>query len=207
MNCRHFKKIVIDLARDFPSTIKNSDDARQHAASCPECAKQLKQQQILTVLLRSAAGNGSHENEDRILPDSLRDAFGLHHRSNSRRPELANNRWLWTAAAIVLIGVFAGALSYHVNQLAIKSSAAHVLPESKIEDPASQVVTEFIPLMEGETSLESLHLVRVRLPRSALLQLGLPMNESREEEPILADVLISEDGLPYAIRFINHQEY
>lgn len=205
MNCRHFKKIVIDLARGGSSTNENSEAARQHAASCAECAKEFKQQQILTLLLRSAAGAESQENEDRILPDALRDAFASRHHGNSRKPPHLNERRLWTAAAVLLIATIAGTLSYRVNQFMITSSASQVSLESRIEDPASQVTTEFIPLMEGETSLESLQLVRVRLPRSALLQLGLPMHENREDEPILADVLISEDGLPYAIRFINHQ--
>lgn len=208
MNCRHFKKIVVDLAREgFSSTTKKSEAARQHAASCSECAKELKQQQILTLLLRSAAAAESQENEDPILPDALRDAFASHHRGNSRKPQLLNERRLWTAAAVLLIATIAGTLSYRVHHLTIESSAGPVSPEGATEDPGSQVLTEFIPLMEGETSMESLQLVRVRLPRSALLQLGLPMNENREDEPILADVLLSEDGLPYAIRFINHQKY
>lgn len=206
MNCRHFKKILIELARNGLSSTQDSELARQHAASCSECAKQLQQQQVLTLLLRSTAGADLQDNQDPILPGALRDAFASRHHGNSRKPPLMNERRLWTAAAVVLIVAIAGSLSYRINQLAIKPSAAQVLPESTIEDPA-QVLTEFIPLMEGETSLESLQLVRVRLPRSALLQLGLPMNESREDEPILADVFISEDGLPYAIRFINHQEY
>jgi hypothetical protein len=43
----------------------------------------------------------------------------------------------------------------------------------------------------------------MRLPRSALLTTGLPMNEERANEPILADVLFTEDGLARGIRFIN----
>ena len=43
----------------------------------------------------------------------------------------------------------------------------------------------------------------MRLPRSVLLTTGLPMNEERANEPVLADVLLTEDGLARGIRFVN----
>ena len=46
-------------------------------------------------------------------------------------------------------------------------------------------------------------MVRVRLPRSALAAFGLPMNEQRAEETIQADVVLGEDGLARAVRFVK----
>jgi len=45
--------------------------------------------------------------------------------------------------------------------------------------------------------------VRVKLPRSALLVFGLPMNEERALEQVQADVMLSNDGLLRAIRFVQ----
>ena len=45
--------------------------------------------------------------------------------------------------------------------------------------------------------------MRVELPRSALMSFGLPMNMERAGERIKADVVVGEDGLARAIRFVR----
>ncbi len=69
----------------------------------------------------------------------------------------------------------------------------------------AEVVTRFFPLREGEdlTALESLQLVRVELPGSALSEVGLPVDPETANEPIKADVLLGQDGLARAIRFVR----
>jgi hypothetical protein len=46
-------------------------------------------------------------------------------------------------------------------------------------------------------------MVRVELPRSALVSFGLPMNVERADERIKADVLVGDDGVARAIRFVR----
>lgn len=72
-------------------------------------------------------------------------------------------------------------------------------------DQPREVVTDFFPLTYAadSSSLEGGHLVRVRVPRSALLSMGLPANLDRAGEPVEADVFIGDDGLARAIRFIQ----
>ena len=53
------------------------------------------------------------------------------------------------------------------------------------------------------SDVEGGQVLRVELPRSALLSFGLPMNPDRAGERVKADVLISSDGLPRAIRFVS----
>ncbi len=70
----------------------------------------------------------------------------------------------------------------------------------------AESVTEFIPLVAGAPAaspLESGQLVRVQLPRAALASLGLPLNAERGNEPVKADVLLGNDGLAHAIRFVH----
>jgi hypothetical protein len=67
----------------------------------------------------------------------------------------------------------------------------------------AEIATEFIPLAPSDQSYGSLQRVRVMLPRNSLIQFGLPMNEERAEEPIIADLLIGDDGAPRAIRFVQ----
>jgi hypothetical protein len=70
----------------------------------------------------------------------------------------------------------------------------------------AESVTEFISLVAGSpgaSPLESGQLVRVRLPRAALASLGLPSNAERADEPVKADVLLGNDGMARAIRFVR----
>lgn len=67
------------------------------------------------------------------------------------------------------------------------------------------VATDFIPLGHGEysASVDAGQVVRVELPRSALSSIGLPVSADRAGERIKADVLIGEDGVARAIRFVR----
>ncbi|HZS07887.1 MAG TPA: hypothetical protein VFD58_23845 [Blastocatellia bacterium] len=69
----------------------------------------------------------------------------------------------------------------------------------------AEVVTQFFPLREGEdpASLESVRLVRVELPGSALVEVGFPVDRETASEPVKADVLLGQDGLARAIRFVR----
>jgi hypothetical protein len=68
-----------------------------------------------------------------------------------------------------------------------------------------ETVTDFIPLREGDSvpSSNNGQLMRVLVPRQALVSFGLPMNVERAAEPIEADLMVSADGVPRAIRFVR----
>jgi len=70
---------------------------------------------------------------------------------------------------------------------------------------ADDIATDFIPLTYGAdlNSMDSGHVVRVELPRTAMARFGLPVNAERAAEPVKADVLLGDDGLAQAIRFIR----
>jgi hypothetical protein len=46
-------------------------------------------------------------------------------------------------------------------------------------------------------------IVRVQLTRSSLAQLGYPVAETPDEDLILADVLVGEDGWPRGVKLIQ----
>jgi hypothetical protein len=70
---------------------------------------------------------------------------------------------------------------------------------------ATEIATEFISLTGAGSLVEpdSGQIVRVELPRAALLSFGLPMNMERADERIKADVIVGNDGLARAIRFVR----
>jgi hypothetical protein len=73
------------------------------------------------------------------------------------------------------------------------------------KDTASEVATYFMPLgYAGPINpQDGGQLVRVELPRSAMLSMGLPVNMDRYGERVKADVLLGPDGLARAIRFVQ----
>ena len=73
------------------------------------------------------------------------------------------------------------------------------------ERRSDEVATDFLPLTFSADSTPQVsgHLVRVTVPRSALVAMGLPMNAERASELVRADVFIGDDGLARAIRFIQ----
>jgi hypothetical protein len=68
----------------------------------------------------------------------------------------------------------------------------------------SEIATDFFPFMAVDSIFPGeQQLVRVKLPRYALEVFGLPLNRERAREPIDADVLVGDDGLVRAIRFVH----
>jgi len=70
---------------------------------------------------------------------------------------------------------------------------------------SAEVATDFLPLtfVDDSRAQESGHVVRVKVPRSALIAFGVPMNMERAGELITADVVVGDDGLARAIRFVQ----
>ena len=78
-------------------------------------------------------------------------------------------------------------------------------PLSSAVSAKNEIATDFFSV--GDTSALSLadggQLVRVELPRSALMRFGLPVNMDRASERVKADVLVGSDGIARAIRFVR----
>ena len=68
-----------------------------------------------------------------------------------------------------------------------------------------EIATDFMPLgyLNPATLQDGGQIVRVELPRSALVNFGLPVNMDRSHEKVKADVLLGVDGLAHAIRFVQ----
>jgi hypothetical protein len=83
-------------------------------------------------------------------------------------------------------------------------------PKSSVKDSgmtstSGEIATDFMPVSYGDNlnEIDNGRIVRVEMPRSALAQFGLPVNMDRANERIKADVLIGDDGMARAIRFVR----
>jgi hypothetical protein len=86
-------------------------------------------------------------------------------------------------------------LRFAVRQPGPPADAAETQPEI--------AVTDFLDLHYTGPASDSYQVVRVRMNRASLIQYGLPVNPEKTD-PVDADLLIGEDGIPRAVRFVNN---
>ena len=69
-----------------------------------------------------------------------------------------------------------------------------------------EIVTEFFPLLDVAPPFERGELLRVTVPASTMRKVGLPVNEERLGDRVYADVLVGQEGLARAIRFVSYEQ-
>ena len=103
------------------------------------------------------------------------------------------------AAAMILaaVSITWWSRSRHTPDPASQGAAANIV--------AQEVVTQFFPLFYGSVPAAQNHLVRLELPRASLARFGLMSADAIERTPgtVLADVLVGDDGLARAVRFVR----
>jgi hypothetical protein len=143
------------------------------------------------------------------------------------RRRLAARRWRRaaigaTAAAAVVAGIvfFGGERKSPVSAPSVSAQVRQTAPVVE-SDPAvsrpvrrparvrpampRELATDFFPLTGIALPFEHGEMVRVTVPAATMLTVGLPVPEERMADPIQADVLIGEEGLARAIRFVRLQ--
>ena len=87
-----------------------------------------------------------------------------------------------------------------VRQLRLRKSE-----NAPVANQTREIATDFIPLrtMNAASLQDGGQIVRMELPRSTLVNFGLPVNMDRYNEKVKADVIFGVDGLAHAIRFVQ----
>ncbi|MGH9939594.1 MAG: hypothetical protein ACREAM_25415 [Blastocatellia bacterium] len=67
----------------------------------------------------------------------------------------------------------------------------------------NETVTDYIPLTADATAVESGIVIRVEMSRSALIAMGLPVNAEGTDSRVKADVVVGDDGVARAVRFVR----
>jgi hypothetical protein len=87
------------------------------------------------------------------------------------------------------------------------ASAANAQSKTASVSPPddNEYAEEFVPVpyADDPAALEGGAIVRVTLPRSALASFGLPIAESDGTDRVAADLVVSQDGTPQAIRLVS----
>jgi hypothetical protein len=103
---------------------------------------------------------------------------------------------------------FAAALGIAAALLLVLSVPAwRMLARPPVPPPsAREVTTEFLPLLYGGIPASHVQMVRLAVPRAALASFGLAPLEALDRAStgtVLADVLVGDDGLARAVRFVR----
>jgi hypothetical protein len=116
---------------------------------------------------------------------------------------LARARRRTQAKLLAIAAILIMAVTIPVWQLAERPPAAPPTPAPS--DSGSDIATEFYPLTFSNVPMTGGHLVRLEVSRVALASFGLLPAESLGSRPgtVLADVLVGEDGLARAVRFVR----
>jgi hypothetical protein len=218
MNCQHFKMIVPDFSRN-PESSEEIMDAKKHIEECPACAASLRRENELTASLRKIAEEDQQLEVSNLAGSKVQTFFRSHHRKTSK-VLIANPRLSWLTAAAIGFFVLGGMVRFLMHSVPLgqpdsipahpaagsASSVQKLGPVRDFKNVTREVATDYFPLVPSEQNTGTLQRVRVLVPRSSLLQFGLPMNEERSNEPIAAELLVGDDGAPRAIRFIQYRQ-
>jgi hypothetical protein len=230
MTCGEFDEVVHGFVYMELLDVNVREAALEHAAHCALCAERMADAAALSEASQSIGESARGEHTAPEIETALLLAFRNHHRRTSwqRKLEWAS---IGAAAAALLLFVWLGNGKQTVQSVPVPhkdisaQSAAPLQPEvaesSKLisvsSTPAtngtkttasaseSYVASDFIPVPYSGSIVadDPGMVVRVQLTRASLAQLGYPVAETPDEDLILADVLVGEDGWPRGVKLIQ----
>ena len=203
MNCQEFWSAIPELGEG---------EGNRHLLECPACATRMVRHRELEAGFRAVAASYRRIEAPPRVEARLRSAFrrqtGNEHRSTSRRwiPAVT---WAAAFAAMFALGAF---LVSERQPEAARPAVQRTIELAMAQPPADQTDTEqtnydgFIPLPNSAgvaADEDDVNLVRVEVPRSAMIALGLEVNADRAEELVEADVMLGSNGIARAVRFLD----
>jgi len=207
MTCQEFWK---RLSRPPGVETDPGPEHRAHMAGCPACAARLARQREITAGLRLVAEGLSGLKAPARVEDRLVRAFRARHGGTAaveRKPWLAGFAW---AMATLLLAAALAAIdrgqppSPRAGPVAETAAEAYAVAAPSLS-AAEAAPDGFIPLPNAERiePNDDTNLVRVEMPRSALMALGITVSSEGISERVEADVLLGPDGVARAVRLLD----
>jgi len=225
MDCMQFREVLHELDQPGAEGDALCERALAHAESCSDCAAQLTEMESLSFSLRQLAEESAEAQAPARLETLLLQEFRREKSATASR----GVRWQLAAFGIAAAVLLALGLSLHRqhlvtpanvnsgqssvqtvttapdNSAATKTSATAVdgSTHAAVADDA-EYATAYMPLPYAydPSELEGAAVVRVVLPRAALVSYGLPVEGMGVRDQVTADMVISQDGTPQAIRLV-----
>jgi hypothetical protein len=233
MDCAQFKEIYQELDRPGTSGYRFRERALSHAETCPRCGALLTEGEALDFALRNLAERSAGWNASPRIEANLLREFQQVKLAGSRQRIRKQFAILGAAAAVLLalgIGVHERiTLGTRTTSLEAANVAGNptagtttdavaggsttpgestsAVSASANQTDENEYAEEFVPVpyADDPAGLEGGAIVRVTLPRSALASFGLPFAESEGTDRVSADLIVSQDGTPQAIRLVTQE--
>ena len=209
MSCEDFEDDVVDLARGEELGDAERAEALAHAEACLRCAARLDDERAVTNGLRAfaarTAGAEAPARVEAALLRALRDPEGAG--GVGARPSRSIELLLLAVAAAILAAIVVVPPREGRFAAPAPSTYAAAVAPATPEAPAAPLAgenAEFVSLSYGEDlrELDSLQVMSVELPRTALAALGWPA-DSAQAGSVKAEVIVGHDGVARAIRFVD----
>jgi len=208
MNCQEFWNTMPELAHQA------EDGHFEHVRECAACAALLNRQRTLASGLRRLAADWRSVEAPARVESRLSAAFlgqaGLTVLRPATRWWVPVATWATAAVAVVALATF---LARDRHVVPAHRTTSNRVELAAVEPPAdlemlgdfSGADNDFIPVPNAARiePNEDLNLVRVEVPRSAMIALGYAVSEDRASEPVEAEVVLGADGLARAVRFLD----
>jgi hypothetical protein len=228
MTCREFDEVVHGFVRMELLDVNVREAALEHAAHCELCSERMADAAALAEASEMMGKSARGEQTPPRVEASLVAAFRNHHRRASWRRTL---EWASVGAAAAVLLVFLWTVSGRSKGPSVPAQRKDVSSESgmpleakvpatlkqneagPVADTAgadapvsgTYAASDFVPVpfTGAITADDPGMIVRVQLTRSSLAQLGYPVAVTPDEDLILADVLVGEDGWPRGVKLIQ----
>jgi hypothetical protein len=229
MTCREFDEVVHGFVRMELLDVNAREAALEHAAHCELCSQRMADAAALAEASEMMSKSARAEQTPPRVEASLLAAFRNHHRRASLRRGL---EWASVGAAAAVLLVFlwtvsgrskgqssSPALKKDVTSqsgMALEAKTPAALNQNEGAPGANSAVADVpvsetylasdfvpVPFTGAITADDAGMVVRVQLTRASLAQLGYPVVETPDEDLILADVLVGEDGWPRGVKLIQ----
>jgi hypothetical protein len=217
MNCSEFDELFHDLDRPRTIASRESELALAHAEACARCARLLTEAEALNYALRAIALRDRNAQAPARLESALLREFREHNAHRRARPMRQSARWYAAVGSIAALALLTVGLAHFrlgtiKNQPVLSIATTPNVPtyadtaeagdsqNADIED-----ATAFVSLPDADDfgSLEGGVVVRVAMPRATLASWGLPISDVAGSDRIPAELLVSADGTPQAVRLVS----
>lgn len=194
----------------------NDASAQDHLNECAACAAQFARHQQLAAGLQALGAEMRRVEAPARVERGLVSAFRAQRAKSAMRSQGA--WWLtgaW-AAALTATALLAVALvrPHQPPPTPARRTVRSVTQLASMQSPAEAAIAAadfnsgadgFVPLPNAEVvePNEEVNVVRIELPRSAMIPLGYDVPAERAAETVEADVMLDADGVARAVRFLE----
>lgn len=232
MDCAQFEEFLHDLDRPGTGGFALRDIALVHVETCSHCAQLLTQAEWLDLVLHAVSTTEIAQQAAPRVEAALMNEFRRRRAATSGprvRWQLAT---LGAAAAVLLvlgfslrhrIGPASGSVQHSQDASLLSgegkpgnasnpvspsvapdsSGQEETVAENELGDSGDATAFVALPYADDSAAHDGGAIIRVVLSRPALASLGLPVTDLGATDRIPADIVVSEDGAPQAIRLVS----